>query len=664
MRRRQWRRLRLRFGRAVSLSRRSLTFKLIGGFVVLIFIPMLAIILISSYVYNYNQKSNYISSLNVMVNQAADQLSMYIKDMKYLSEIPLNDAEIMQELHDNAILNTNYYFDLRTQGILMSFMESTLFYKKEISSVVIFDMAGRSINKLRDTDINLDADFNPVGERWYPALIAADGESVLLPRHRLKLVGEERFMDVISVGKALRDYNGSFEPVAGILISLKVEELAPLFQALNVVNRQRTIVVDEEGQFIYDSGGAADQSSLIAAQVLDDSGEGAADQLTIRGESYVRTRTAVSETDWSVISFFPKKELNVSNTTTTIYALLLMSGCVLIALIVSVWFAVRLTLPIKRLSATMKRVQQGNLHMKLRKGDKNEIFQISHEFNKMIKKINGLIRMLFVAQLKQKEAELHALKLQIHPHFLFNTLESIHMMAELNDDADTSRMARMLGKFYRYYITENADETVSLKQELDHLTSYVELQKIRFGNRFAWEVQFDERLYACEILKFVFQPIVENAIVHGFADTPAGGLLSLSGTANGQTAQFRIRDNGCGMNAQQLAELQAKLERGAAAMRSGAASAGTAMAAAGTMAAETGSAAMTAKTETAAHDRDFQAAEVGGLGMGNVNERLKLYYGDAYGLSVESKEGAGTCVTLTLPLQAKDGAFALELLRK
>jgi len=611
---------RLKARQWIGLSRKSLRVKIICGFVFLIFFPMLLIILLSSYFYNYNNKENYIHTLDVMVVQAADNLSLYLKDMEYLSELPLTNAQIMNELHNNSIHNRNYYIELNAQEVLRSFEETIMLYKKEISSVMIFDSSGRYIYKLRKSDTGLSTEFNPIRESWYPTIIESNGQSVLLGKHRLPLT-EGGQLEVISIGKALRDYNGSFEPIAGILISLNVKELDHIFGKLNVMKGQRTIVATPNGGIVYDSNAEHAGSDQIEPEIQTYINRGGSNhQISFQGTKFVISHSKIAETGWSVISLIPRNQLSLSNNHITVLATILMAICLFLALVVSVLFSIRVTLPIKRLIATMKRVQQGNLEMKLRKEDKNEIFQISHEFNKMIRKINRLIQMLHVARYKQKEAELNALKLKIHPHFLFNTLESIHMMAELNNDAETSIMTRKLGKFYRYYITEDKDETVSLQEELDHLNSYISLQKYRFGDRFLVMFNIPGELYECRVLKFVFQPIVENAIQHGFSQTMKDGVLKISGLKQENVLAFEIADNGSGIAVDMLKALQERLaERGGKSPAT-----------------------------------DFASPEeAGGLGLTNVNERIKLYYGEEYGLSIKSGGQAGTAVRITIPCQLR-----------
>jgi len=605
----------LRLFKSIMQSRKSLRTKMIHGFVILIFCPMLLIILLSSYFYNYNNKVNYLNTLDVMINQAADKLSLYLEDMKYLAEGTLSNANIMKELHDNYINNQKYYIDLNSQEVLKSSIQSIMFYKKEIISVMIFDTSGRYKNQLRMSDKGIHPTFNPIQESWYRSIIDANGRTILLGKHALPLTDDS--INVISIGKALRDYNGSFEPIAGILISLDIHELDHIFGQLNIVNGQRMIVVEREGcGVVYDSqAGEAIHEPLeeeIRAYLASGNDN---HHLSMAGKPFVISYQSISGTDWVVVSVVPSDQLSTSNNKITFLATILMAICLLIALIIAVFFSLRITLPIKRLISTMKRVQQGNLEMQLRKGDKNEIYQISNEFNKMIRKINQLIKMLYIARLNQKEAELKALKLVIHPHFLFNTLESIHMMAELNNDKDTSIMIRKLGKFYRYYISESSDDTVSLKAELEHLMGYISLQQYRFGDRFLVTFNIPENMYEYRILKFIFQPIIENAIQHGFEQTMKDGLLKITGKIESNFVEFEVEDNGCGMTADNLSLLQQKL--------------------AGYIIEE-----VPAVKEETDHT---------GLGFANVNQRMKLYYGEEYGLSIRSEIGKGTTILIRFP---------------
>jgi two-component system sensor histidine kinase YesM len=181
------------------------------------------------------------------------------------------------------------------------------------------------------------------------------------------------------------------------------------------------------------------------------------------------------------------------------------------------------------------------------------------------------------------------------------------MMAELNDDAETSRMTFMLARLLRYSISTKKQK-VTVKQEIEHLRNYLELQNMRYEDKFELTVDLDDDLYNVGIIKLIFQPVVENAIVHGLEGIQGKGIIRVSGYHTDDRIIFTIEDNGKGIPADRLEELNRKIN-------------------------------------------DFGPGEGGngGIGLKNVNERIQLHYGDSYGLKLWSEPKKGTAVILEFP---------------
>jgi len=209
------------------------------------------------------------------------------------------------------------------------------------------------------------------------------------------------------------------------------------------------------------------------------------------------------------------------------------------------------------------------------------------------------------AQLHEREAELHALQNQINPHFLYNTLESINMMALTHGDRDISRMVTSLGRLLRLTLS-STEALIPLDAELEHVRHYLVVQRMRYGDRISMTVDVDPALLDCIVPKLTLQPLVENALYHGLEPRPGAGRVVVRGCRAGDDLALTIEDDGAGMDAVRLATVRAQLE------------------------------------EEAPRDRRS-------IGLANVHKRLKLYCGPAYGLSITSAPDEGTRVRLTLP---------------
>lgn len=264
-----------------------------------------------------------------------------------------------------------------------------------------------------------------------------------------------------------------------------------------------------------------------------------------------------------------------------------------IAIVTSYIFSNNISKPISKLSDLMKKVKSGDRNVNFDIKSNDEIGNLGNSFNEMLKEINRLIEEVYIKQYLLQEAEFKALKSQVNPHFLYNTLESINWMAKLGDSKGVSVMVTTLGKFLRYGISKKGD-IVTVREELQQTENYLTIQKIRYGKRFEISFQVEEDIYDKKMLKLLIQPLVENAIIHGLEPKVGSGILIIRGFKKNKNIEFCIMDNGVGMG----------------------------------------------KSNTKGE----------GIGMENVNKRIKLKYGEDYGLKVEVKNEF-TCVSFEIPTE-------------
>lgn len=250
---------------------------------------------------------------------------------------------------------------------------------------------------------------------------------------------------------------------------------------------------------------------------------------------------------------------------------------------------------------------------------RDEIGNLAGEFSQMAVKIDELINEVYKEKLikmdmivKQREAELNALQSQINPHFLFNTLDSIRMHSMVDEKEKVSTMLTSLSKLFRYSINRG-DEIVTIASELANVRDYIEIHKIRYGDLIAYRVDMPEPLLNCRVPKLILQPVIENAFIHGLKNKRGALSLEVKGEAdeNGNVSII-VCDDGCGIDEAKLEEI----------------------------------------------NNSFLSA-VGGqtksVGIRNVNERVKLYFGKQFGLFIESKKDAGTKVYIKIHNRADQG---------
>jgi two-component system sensor histidine kinase YesM len=270
---------------------------------------------------------------------------------------------------------------------------------------------------------------------------------------------------------------------------------------------------------------------------------------------------------------------------------------------------------------SMKKIQKGNFNIDIPVRSTDEIGELAHHFRKMLSKINELIAEAVKKRSATKEAELRALQNQIDSHFIYNVLENIKMMAEIEGQLLISDSLASLGSMMRYNMSWN-NEYVILNNEINHIENYISLMNIRFDNSICLKQDIEPGLLEHEVLKMVLQPIVENSVKHGVLSTIGSGIgyLYIVAKTQGNHIKIEVSDNGIGISEDELIHLNNKIK-------------------------------VTQKQMImiGLSDQKNEAKKSTGIGLKNVNERIKLFYGDEYGIKIESKKNFYTKVIMVLP---------------
>ncbi|NBD24022.1 sensor histidine kinase [Paenibacillus glycinis] len=319
--------------------------------------------------------------------------------------------------------------------------------------------------------------------------------------------------------------------------------------------------------------------------------------------------SGIPNTDWKLSIGFVFNDVLEKNREYQQQFMLFTSIVLLLSVAVAIAIAVQLVKPIHRLKETMLRVGEGDLSLRLEDVDNTEIGGIVRSYNRMIDQLDRVISEENDLIAMKTRAELDMLQAQINPHFLYNTLEVINMRSMKSGNLEVSAIVGALADLFRYSIAKGSG-IVELEKELAHVANYVTIQQIRFGHSFEVHYDVPEELRGMSIVRFVLQPIIENAIKHAFEGWEEGGRIVISAAAADGMLKVRIADNGIGMDKETLAHVRTDMER------------------------EYGKA----------------QSEENGIGLRNVYQRLKLIYKEGTSMTIESAEMRGTAVTLTVPL--------------
>lgn len=343
-----------------------------------------------------------------------------------------------------------------------------------------------------------------------------------------------------------------------------------------------------------------------------------------QGGKYLTAHRALANAPWHVVYLQSEKHIlgQLQNIRNVFFAVSL--AVVLVLLVALTRIVHSVTQPLSRLSQRMRSVDVKNDWQGFEYPYHNEIGTLSRSFNSMLAHIHMLLdeQETYIAQLQdekervrveqqlKRRAELKALQAQINPHFLYNTLDSIRWKAERAGAQDISRMTTALATLFRIGLSRGR-EIISVEQEAQHVGSYLQIQKLRYGGKLSYTVELSPDILQLYTVKLILQPLVENAIYHGIKESETPGLIAISGRRSGSVMELRVTDNGPGIPPERLAMLQADLARG-----------------------------LSVSGE--------------GYGIFNVNERIRLYFGAEYGLMLESEYGRGTVAAVRLPCITQD----------
>jgi two-component system, sensor histidine kinase YesM len=356
-----------------------------------------------------------------------------------------------------------------------------------------------------------------------------------------------------------------------------------------------THYVDKMGESVAAGGRVAERE-----MILDD----------IRGVSEVVEESVQDYMLFEVNQAEQRYEENQARfTRLSVLYMILLPGVIGFSFLAAWIISASIYIPIKKLHNVTTTITGEDLQTLVTTNNVDEITELGLSFNLMIAQIRELLRSKIQEQENLKKAELKTLQAQINPHFLYNTLDTIVWMAESNKTDQVIEIVRALSSFFRIALSRGKD-WISLRQEIEHVNSYLTIQKMRYRDILDYVIDVDEDLLDSTILKLTLQPLVENALYHGIKTKRKGGEIVVTARRDEQNnVILNVRDDGVGFTPYKLAQIREML--------SGEASAIT--------------------------------MKEGGFGLDNVNKRIKLYYGTQYGLSIQSHYRGGTEVTVTIP---------------
>jgi two-component system, sensor histidine kinase YesM len=541
-----------------------------------------------------------------LIGQANKSLEAYVDNMQDISYLISFNPETIRFLHsgENQDPNSSYQINQFLQGFTT--------VNPEIAGILVVNNDGKySSNELYARNIT------PLtNEGWYSEAVENKGIFKVIghPEDRiLKTHVNYTNSEIVSGVRAILD-SETQKVIGVVLIDLKLRVISEIIEDVTLGKSGYLMVIDNEGQVIY-----SPPDSLIDQINPSWFKDGKSNSFSkkINGVNMQFIYRSSPFTNWTTIGVFPTNESVPEVKKINFYVISFLYLICAFGIGASYYLSHSMSRPINQLNSIMNKVESGDLSTRY-KGDRaDEIGMLGRSFNKMIARINKLISLMEIQGRQKREAELQALQAHIKPHFLYNTLDTINWMARKKGALDVAELVESLSQLFRIGLSKGND-IIPLENEVEHIHSYLKIQKARYKDKLNYSISINPELNTIKVVKLVLQPIVENAIYHGIKERRGPGNIAITGEEVEGNLVLCVKDDGVGMPEERLSNLNEGLA---------------------------------ISFESLEETRKKNSI---GYGVMNVQARIKLTFGEPYGISVESVQGKGTNVKILLPLNTEN----------
>lgn len=570
-----------------------------------ILIPLMLILCMLLTVYSYSEKKEtYQESQQEMVDRLEDAINLLQQEVNYLSLNLSINYKIREIL---AGINTKEYVEkveLWEEETPIQMMEEIIYLKGYVKTISIYPENGVS-PFLRCLDSS-----SYVPELWalqksglYEQAVEKKGEEIWIRQDQEDgELYQTNYTTKLVLCREIYDF-AKKKKLAFISIGISEDKVRELCSSVLQEEEEGVYLLNQEGAIIAAYGKTDNSAAYLGDnyKMLSEGQKGVfgGKQFFVKeienSGCYVG-KAVPQQTFWTMfreISYVP---------------VVLMLGVLLGILPVMLFVSRVISRPLENLGDAMQQFQQGDFKHQLKVESNDEVGQVAQCFNHMVSEIEQLINKNYIMVLKKRESELAVLQAKINPHFLYNALDSIYWQAMSADDEETAESIYELSQLFRL-VLGNGKEIVTVEAELQLLQRYLEIQKLRFMRQLEYHFDVEPEILQEKIPKLILQPFVENAVIHGMEKQEEACEITISGHLEDRFLKFQVRDTGVGVTEEQLKKIW--------------------------------------EPET---NKAYSSQRIGRYAIYNVKERLRLKYGDAFQLKIESKVGKGTQVTLVIPV--------------
>lgn len=521
---------------------------------------------------------------------------------RYVDSYLRNVMKMSDTIFYDVIKNT----DLSTQSIQE---QMTLLYDSNrdcVTNIALFTKKGELLSVVPAARLKNDMDVT--AEDWFQdTLSRTENLHFTMPHVQCIFDNDEnQYTWVITMTRAVELTNGGSTEQGILLVDITYGSLKQLLDSISMGNNGYLYLVSSGGELVYHP-----QMQLIDSGQMEENFQNAASyrdgnyRETYQGEIRDVTVKSVGYIGWKLVGVTPEKGSYLNTVKTKLFMVFLITFFLYMLMLINASISSRITIPIRELEKSVNALEEGNLDVEVYQGGSYEIRHLGRSIGDMAKRIRGLMQDIVAEHESKRKSEFDTLQSQINPHFLYNTLDIIVWMIENEQKSEAVRVVTALARFFRISLSKGKS-IIPVRDELEHVRSYLMIQQMRFKNKFTYTIDAEPEILGSASLKLMLQPLVENAIYHGMEFKDGDGTIRICAEKKEDGLWFTVEDNGLGMTEEQV--------------------------------------------DTLLTDHAHVSSKRGsGIGVKNVNERIRLYFGNEYGLTIESEPDEGTTIHIHLP---------------
>ncbi|KIY21786.1 sensor histidine kinase [Mesobacillus subterraneus] len=579
----------------------TLKYKLIISFSSFIIIPFLAVGGTLSWLYLDSNRNMTLSAASLNNDQIIRNIDTTLNSIFRLTMYPIHDQEIFEILRKDYSKLKNPGFERskdfdRVNAVIQN---NILLYSDVIDSVTLYHMKDKIIigrSNVQFVDYSyLKKDY--LNESYIKEILSKNGELVPIGVHSDRLTKKKEY--VVSVGRAIVDPYTS-EDIGIILINIDIDKLKQFWSNIGFTEHTEFYLLDKENVIIHsrDTTDIGQHLNTVFKDTIVYKNR-IQEQKVNEQDAFVLTSTSdISE--WRAVTVIPKRELfQLLNTILKLMFIIITFGLIL-SILASIYIATGITKPLSILEKKMQQVSEGDLDIKvgLTGGD---IGRISTTIDAMLDQIRNLISKIYLEESEKRKHEMLAMQSQIRPHFMYNTLNVIKWMAKMQGASGIEDALNSFSSVIKFTAKTEGD-LVTVKEETDFIKDYIQILDLRYFNKFDVKYEIEEDVLEYKTLKFLLQPLVENAVFHGFDEVEEKGLLEIKVYKENDKLILIVKDNGSGIPDEKIDDSQTSNQK------------------------------------------------LNSIGIGNIKKRIELNFGKEYGLYLTSQKNHGTIAKMELPI--------------